>query len=106
MTHPLSLPPCPATSAGSTPAPSFVQLPDGSCVTRRIIDSDNSCLFNAVGEQGRGDLLVGFQGMGGIREGLFNTVVLGVQGIGSVGEGLCNALGGGSRYKGDWGGAH
>jgi hypothetical protein len=31
------------------PAPTSVQLPDGSCVVRRIIDSDNSCLFNAVG---------------------------------------------------------
>ncbi len=30
-------------------APTSVQLPDGSCVVRRIINSDNSCLFNAVG---------------------------------------------------------
>lgn len=30
-------------------APTSVSLPDGSAVTRRIIDSDNSCLFNAVG---------------------------------------------------------
>ena len=24
-------------------------LPDGTAVVRRVIDSDNSCLFNAVG---------------------------------------------------------
>lgn len=24
-------------------------MPDGSAVTRRVVDSDNSCLFNAVG---------------------------------------------------------
>jgi len=30
-------------------APTSVPLDDGSCVVRRIIDSDNSCLFNAVG---------------------------------------------------------
>lgn len=24
-------------------------MPDGTCVVRRVIDSDNSCLFNAVG---------------------------------------------------------
>jgi ubiquitin thioesterase OTU1 len=29
--------------------PTAVRLPDGTAVTRRIIDSDNSCLFNAVG---------------------------------------------------------
>ncbi len=43
----------PSSAAGQTvsgkQAPSSVQLPDGSCVVRRIIDSDNSCLFNAVG---------------------------------------------------------
>ena len=38
-------------------APTSVQLADGSSVTRRIIDSDNSCLFNAVGgRKGGGDL--------------------------------------------------
>ncbi|PNW79281.1 hypothetical protein CHLRE_09g409050v5 [Chlamydomonas reinhardtii] len=33
------------------PAPSSVPVPggDGSCVVRRVVDSDNSCLFNAVG---------------------------------------------------------
>eukprot|EP00798_Chlamydomonas_sp_ICE-L_P022763 gene22763-29931_t len=31
------------------PAPTSVQLADGSCVVRRVIDSDNSCLFNAMG---------------------------------------------------------
>ena len=30
-------------------APTSVGLADGSAVVRRIIDSDNSCLFNAVG---------------------------------------------------------
>lgn len=30
-------------------APTAVLLPDGTAVVRRIIDSDNSCLFNAVG---------------------------------------------------------
>lgn len=37
------------TAAGKGPAPTSVQLPDGSCVVRRVIPSDNSCLFNAVG---------------------------------------------------------
>lgn len=37
------------TPAGKGPAPTSVQLPDGSCVVRRVIPSDNSCLFNAVG---------------------------------------------------------
>ncbi|KAG1656459.1 hypothetical protein FOA52_005890 [Chlamydomonas sp. UWO 241] len=41
--------PTPAAPGGNAPAPTSVQLADGSCVTRRIIDSDNSCLFNAVG---------------------------------------------------------
>jgi hypothetical protein len=31
------------------PAPTSVALPDGCAVARRIIASDNSCLFNAVG---------------------------------------------------------
>lgn len=35
--------------AGVGPAPTSVALPDGCCVVRRIIASDNSCLFNAVG---------------------------------------------------------
>ncbi|GIL92406.1 hypothetical protein Vretimale_6476 [Volvox reticuliferus] len=37
--------------AGGGPAPQSVLVPggDGSCVVRRVIDSDNSCLFNAVG---------------------------------------------------------
>ena len=39
----------PVHATGGGPAPTSVQLPDGSCVVRRIIDSDNSCLFNAVG---------------------------------------------------------
>ena len=30
-------------------APTWVRSPDGSAVVRRIIASDNSCLFNAVG---------------------------------------------------------
>lgn len=30
-------------------APTAVPLQDGTAVVRRIIDSDNSCLFNAVG---------------------------------------------------------
>ena len=30
-------------------APTWVRLPDGSAVVRRVIASDNSCLFNAVG---------------------------------------------------------
>lgn len=37
------------TAAGKGPAPTSIQLPDGSCVVRRVIPSDNSCLFNAVG---------------------------------------------------------
>lgn len=36
-------------SAVQQGAPISVALPDGSAVVRRIIDSDNSCLFNAVG---------------------------------------------------------
>jgi hypothetical protein len=35
--------------AGNGPAPTSVRLADGSCVVRRIIPSDNSCLFTAVG---------------------------------------------------------
>lgn len=30
-------------------APTCVTMPDGTCVVRRIIDSDNSCLFNSIG---------------------------------------------------------
>lgn len=30
-------------------APSSVPLPDGTAVVRRVVDSDNSCLFNSVG---------------------------------------------------------
>lgn len=39
------------TGPGPSPGPArtSVPLPDGTLVTRRIIDSDNSCLFNAVG---------------------------------------------------------
>eukprot|EP00879_Flechtneria_rotunda_P011124 GHRR01011621.1.p1 GENE.GHRR01011621.1~~GHRR01011621.1.p1 ORF type:complete len:261 (+),score=91.75 GHRR01011621.1:25-783(+) len=37
------------TPAGKGPAPTSIQLPDGSCVVRRVIPSDNSCLFTAVG---------------------------------------------------------
>jgi hypothetical protein len=44
---PAAAPPAARGKAG--PAPSAVVLPDGTAVTRRIIDSDNSCLFNAVG---------------------------------------------------------
>ena len=36
-------------SAAQQGAPTAVTLPDGAAVVRRIIDSDNSCLFNAVG---------------------------------------------------------
>lgn len=43
----------PAASAApkgpAGPAPTEVSLPDGTAVARRIIASDNSCLFNAVG---------------------------------------------------------
>ena len=35
--------------AGSVPAAMSISMPDGSCVVRRVVDSDNSCLFNAVG---------------------------------------------------------
>lgn len=35
--------------AGKGPAPTAVRLADGSCVVRRVIPSDNSCLFTAVG---------------------------------------------------------
>jgi hypothetical protein len=38
--------PCPT---GNGPAPTSIALPDGSCVVRRVIPSDNSCLFTAVG---------------------------------------------------------
>eukprot|EP00775_Hariotina_reticulata_P003080 gene3080-3359_t len=38
-----------ANGLGKGPAPVSVQLPDGSCVVRRVIPSDNSCLFTAVG---------------------------------------------------------
>ncbi|DBA66211.1 TPA: hypothetical protein ACH3X2_002587 [Trebouxia sp. C0005] len=36
-----------ASASGSTSA--SVTLPDGSCVVRRKVDDDNSCLFSAVG---------------------------------------------------------
>lgn len=40
----------PAVAAGpSGPAPTSIALADGCAVVRRVIDSDNSCLFNAVG---------------------------------------------------------
>jgi hypothetical protein len=38
-----------APRAPAVAAPTSITLPDGSAVARRIIDSDNSCLFNAVG---------------------------------------------------------
>ncbi|KAJ9509210.1 hypothetical protein QJQ45_001496 [Haematococcus lacustris] len=38
----------PAAGHKPGPAPTSVALPDGSAVTRRVIDSDNSCLFNAL----------------------------------------------------------
>jgi hypothetical protein len=45
--------PAAAAAGGSKgaagPAPTAVALPDGCAVTRRIMASDNSCLFNAVG---------------------------------------------------------
>mmetsp|Transcript_4602 Transcript_4602/g.12813 ORF Transcript_4602/g.12813 Transcript_4602/m.12813 type:complete len:411 (-) Transcript_4602:78-1310(-) len=41
--------PSPATSSAQQVAPSSIALSSGSAITRRIIDSDNSCLFNAVG---------------------------------------------------------
>ncbi|KAF6257886.1 hypothetical protein COO60DRAFT_1175084 [Scenedesmus sp. NREL 46B-D3] len=37
------------TPSGNGPAPTSVRLADGSCVVRRIVPSDNSCLFTAVG---------------------------------------------------------
>ncbi|GIL68475.1 hypothetical protein Vafri_21747, partial [Volvox africanus] len=36
-------------SAGPAPQSALVPGGEGSCVVRRVIDSDNSCLFNAVG---------------------------------------------------------
>ncbi len=36
-------------SGPGQPAPTSIQLADGSCVVRRVMDSDNSCMFNAVG---------------------------------------------------------
>eukprot|EP00883_Tetradesmus_obliquus_P014352 jgi/Sobl393_1/7395/SZX61668.1 len=50
--QPSSSKPAPAagqTPSGAAPAPTSVRLADGSCVVRRIIPSDNSCLFTAVG---------------------------------------------------------
>lgn len=44
-----SHPPSGGRSAAFQGAPTAVALPDGTAVVRRIIDSDNSCLFNAVG---------------------------------------------------------
>ncbi|KAI8463490.1 MAG: OTU-domain-containing protein [Monoraphidium minutum] len=42
--------PAPAPAPGAPgPAPTAVALPGGGAVARRIIASDNSCLFNAVG---------------------------------------------------------
>ncbi|KAG2426130.1 hypothetical protein HYH02_014845 [Chlamydomonas schloesseri] len=38
-----------APAGGPAPASMPVAGGDGSCVVRRVIDSDNSCLFNAVG---------------------------------------------------------
>mmetsp|Transcript_7569 Transcript_7569/g.19456 ORF Transcript_7569/g.19456 Transcript_7569/m.19456 type:complete len:344 (+) Transcript_7569:209-1240(+) len=49
--------PAAAPSGGQESAPQEVVLPSGSVIVRRIIDSDNSCLFNAVGyvmERSRG----------------------------------------------------
>lgn len=39
----------PVSTARNEAAPVSMPLADGSIVIRRIIDSDNSCLFNAVG---------------------------------------------------------
>ena len=36
-------------AASPAAAPTAILLPDGTAVVRRIIASDNSCLFNAVG---------------------------------------------------------
>eukprot|EP00197_Chlamydomonas_leiostraca_P007834 CAMPEP_0202859510 /NCGR_PEP_ID=MMETSP1391-20130828/1587_1 /ASSEMBLY_ACC=CAM_ASM_000867 /TAXON_ID=1034604 /ORGANISM="Chlamydomonas leiostraca, Strain SAG 11-49" /LENGTH=381 /DNA_ID=CAMNT_0049538545 /DNA_START=147 /DNA_END=1292 /DNA_ORIENTATION=+ len=36
-------------SAKAGPAPTSMPTADGSAVTRRVVNSDNSCLFNAVG---------------------------------------------------------
>ena len=47
---PYLLPDAAGRGVSGAAAPISVPLPDGSYVTRRIIDSDNSCLFNAVGE--------------------------------------------------------
>eukprot|EP00955_Chlamydomonas_euryale_P080198 363392-Chlamydomonas_euryale.AAC.4 len=61
-----------APGAGG-PAPASVVLADGSSVTRRVIDSDNSCLFNAVGyvmEHTRSRWAIGWKGRairGGVR---------------------------------------
>lgn len=40
---------CIALSTGKGPTPTAVVLSDGCAVTRRVIPSDNSCLFTAVG---------------------------------------------------------
>ncbi len=37
------------TVSGDAGAPNSVAMSDGSAVARRVIESDNSCLFNAVG---------------------------------------------------------
>lgn len=47
--HPPFVPSLYLPNAGKGPAPTAVRLPDGSCVVRRVIPSDNSCLFTAVG---------------------------------------------------------
>ena len=41
--------PAGASSGGGVAAPTSVPLPGGGAVVRRVVDSDNSCLFNSVG---------------------------------------------------------
>lgn len=53
-------------------APISAALPDGTAVVRRIIDSDNSCLFNAVGYVAQHSRRLAPQlrwGVGGVGEG-------------------------------------
>jgi ubiquitin thioesterase OTU1 len=47
--HPASSAPSAAAAKQQQGAPIAVPLPDGTAVMRRIVDSDNSCLFNAIG---------------------------------------------------------
>lgn len=40
-----------AAGGKAVAAPTAMKIGDGSCVVRRVVDSDNSCLFNAVGSE-------------------------------------------------------